>query len=209
VKHMTRGEANARHVLQRARTIAIVGASPREERHSNAVVEYLKTAGYDVVPVHPDGGKIAGVGAYRRLADIPGSIDLVVIFRRPEAVPAHVEEAAAKHVDTVWLQPGCWSLDAERAAKRSGVTLVKESCVAEEHRHLAGPSGHPRKWGVHVSRRKAVYEDNRRRPDTAGYTAEGGGGHSAGGGVRSVLDEKKMVKGAPSRRRGPMKPKPL
>jgi predicted CoA-binding protein len=208
MKHMTRGEAMAQHVLQRARTVAIVGASPREERHSNTVVEYLKTAGYDVIPVHPDAGDIAGVSACRRLADIAGPVDLVVIFRRPDAVPAHIEEAAAKHVDAVWLQPGCWSLDAERTAKRHGLTLVTQRCIAEEHRHLARPSGHPQKWGVHVRRRKAVYEDNRRRPGTAGYTAAGGGGHSAGGGVRSVLDEKKMVKGAPSRRRGPIKPKP-
>lgn len=206
---MTRGEVNCRHLLQRARTVAIVGASPREERHSNTVVEYLRSAGYDVLPVHPDGGHVAGIAAYRRLADIPGAVDLVVIFRRPEAVPAHIEEAAAKHVEAVWLQPGCWSLDAERAAKRHGVTLVKERCVAEAHRHLSQPSGHPTKWGVHVRRRKPVYEDNRQRSGTAGYTAEGGGGHSAGGGVRSVLDEKKMVKGAPSRRRGPIKPRPV
>jgi hypothetical protein len=61
---------------------------------------------------------------------------------------------------------------------------------------------------VHVRQRKATYEDNRQRPDDAGYVARGGGGHVAGGGTRSVLDEKKMVKGAPSRRRGPFKPKP-
>ena len=78
----------------------------------------------------------------------------------------------------------------------------------EQHRHLSQRSGHPEKWGVHVRRRKPAYEDNRVRPDDDGYTPDGGGGHVAGGGSRSVLDEKKMVTGAPSRRSGPMKPKP-
>jgi len=205
---MKREETVAARLLHRARTIAVVGASPQQDRHSNTVVDYLKSAGYDVIPVHPAGGKIAGLPAYRRLADIAGPIDLVVIFRRPGAVPPHIEEAAAKHVEAVWLQPGCWSDDADRAAKRCGVMLVKDRCIAETHRHLSNPSGHPVKWGVHVRRRKSVYEDNRRRPDDAGYAARGGGGHVGGGGVRSVLDEKKMVKGAPSRRRGPIKPTP-
>jgi hypothetical protein len=86
---------------------------------------------------------------------------------------------------------------------------VKGRCIAEEHRHLSQGSGHPTKWAVHVRRSKPTYEDNRRRPgDAGGYAARGGGGRSAGGGVRSILDEKKMVKGAPSRRSGPFKPKP-
>jgi hypothetical protein len=69
-------------------------------------------------------------------------------------------------------------------------------------------AGHPAKWGVHVRRRKPTYEDNRRRPGDAGYVAGGGGGHATGGGVRAVLDEKKMVKGAPSSRSGRFRPKP-
>jgi hypothetical protein len=85
---------------------------------------------------------------------------------------------------------------------------VKERCVAEEHRHVSQPAGHPTKWGVHVRRRKPTYENNRRRPDDAGYVAGGGGGRAAGGGVRAIVDEKKMVTGAPSRRSGPRKPKP-
>jgi hypothetical protein len=86
--------------------------------------------------------------------------------------------------------------------------LIKERCIVEEHRHLSGSSGHPSKWGVHLRGRKATYEDNRQRPEVAGYVPAGGGGHAAGGGVRSVTDEKKMVKGAPSRRRGVFRPKP-
>ena len=208
MKHMTRKEALNRRVLQRARTVAIIGASPNPARHSYSVANYLRTAGYDVVPVRPDGADVVGLPASPTLADVAGPIDLVVIFRRPEAVPAHIEEAAAEHVEVVWLQPGVWSRQAQAAADRHGLTLVKELCVAEEHRHVSQPGGHPTKWGVHVRRRKPTYEDNRRRPDDGGYVVGGGGGHVAGGGVRSLLDEKKMVKGAPSQRSGPFKRKP-
>jgi uncharacterized protein len=208
MKHMTREETVVRHVLQRARTVAIIGASPSPRRHSYTVARYLHGAGYDVVPVRPDRTQVAGLSTYARLADIAGPVDLVVIFRRPEAVPAHLEEAAVKHVEAVWLQPGTWSREAEAAAHRHGLTMVKEQCIADAHGHVFRQSGHPTRWGVHVRRRKPTYEDNRRRPDETGYVAGGGGGHAAGGGVRSILDERKMVKGAPSRRSGAFKPKP-
>jgi hypothetical protein len=119
-----------------------------------------------------------------------------------------VEEAAVKGAEAVWLPPGAWSPAADLAARRHGLTLIKECCVMEEHRQLSERSGHPEKWGVHVRRRKRTYQDNRVRPEDRGYTASGGGGHVAGGGGRSVLDEKKMVTGAPSRRRGPIKQRP-
>lgn len=208
MKHMTRDEALNRRVLQRARTVAIIGASSNPARHSYSVADYLRAAGYDVIPVRPDGADVAGLPTVARLADVASPIDLVVIFRRPEAVPAHIDEAAASHVDVVWLQPGVWSREAQAAADRHGLTLVKELCVAEEHRHLSQPAGHPTKWGVHVRRRKPAYEDNRQRPEDAGYVPGGGGGHAAGGGVRAIVDEKKMVKGAPSRRSGRFRPKP-
>jgi predicted CoA-binding protein len=195
-----------RHVLQRARTIAIVGASPSPERHSHAVTRYLSDEGYDVIPVRPDRADVAGLATYASLTDIPGAVDLVVVFRTPSAVPSHIEEAATKGAEAVWLPPGAWGPAADAAAQQRGLTLIKERCVMEEHRHLFQRSGHPEKWGVHVRRRKPAYEDNRARPDDDGYTPSGGGGHVAGGGGRSVLDEKKMVAGAPSRRSGPMKP---
>lgn len=207
MKHMTPTKTVMRNVLQRARTIAIVGASPSPERHSHVVAQYLAKEGYDVIPVRPDRADVAGLVTYASLADIPGPVDLVVLFRTPPAVPAHMEEAAAKGATAVWLPPGAWSPAAELAAQQNGLTLIKERCIMEEDRLLSQRSGHPAKWGVHVRRRKPEYEDNRRRPDDSGYTPSGGGGHSAGGGGRSVLDEKKMVAGAPSRRRGPMKPR--
>jgi hypothetical protein len=116
---------------------------------------------------------VAGLPTYATLGAVAGPIDLVVIFRRPDAVSAHIGEAAAKHVEVVWLPPGVWSREAEAAAQRYGLMLIKERCIAEEHRHLSQRSGHPSKWGVHVRQRKATY-DNRRRPDDAGSWGAGG-----------------------------------
>lgn len=208
MRHISAERAVIRHVLQRARTVAIVGASPNPGRHSHAVARYLSHAGYDVIPVRPDRCGVAGLPTYARLADVAGPIDLVVIFRRPDEVVPHITEAAAKRAEAIWLPPGAWSPEAEAAAQQHALTVIKDRCIEEEHRHLTQRSGHPEKWGVHVSRRKPTYEDNRQRPDRGGYVSGGGGGHVAGGGVRSVLDEKKMVKGKPSSRSGPRKPRP-
>jgi hypothetical protein len=208
MKHLTPTKSVIRRVLQRARTIAIVGASPDPERHSHTVTRYLAQEGYDVIPVRPDRCDVAGLATYASLADVPGGVDLVVVFRSSSAVPTHIGEAAVKGAEAVWLPPGTWSPAADAAAQQHGLTLIKDCCAMEEHRRLSQRSGHPEKWGVHVRRRKPVYEDNRVRPDDSGYTPSGGGGHVAGGGNRSVLDEKKMVAGAPSRRSGRMKPRP-
>jgi predicted CoA-binding protein len=203
MKHMTRQESLMMQLLSRARFIAVVGASPRPERHSRAVVAYLKRAGYDVIPVRPDLQQVEGVKSYARLSDIPVQIDIAVIFRRAEAAPPFVAEAASKKAEAVWLPPGVWSPEAEAQARAHDVTLIKERCIEEVHRHLSKDSGHPKKLGVHIRRRRGVYEDNRKDQETAGYTPAGGGGSRGGGGKRAVLDEKKMVRGRPSPRKGP------
>jgi uncharacterized protein len=202
MKHLTRDEVAIQQLLQRARTIAVVGASPRPERHSNGVCQYLHDQGYEVIPVRPDRADVARLPSYARLADIPGSIDIVVIFRNAAAVPEQLREAADARPEAVWLPPGVSSDAAREAATDIGVTLVEDSCIEEELRHSNRVSGHPRRLGVHVSRRKDGYDDNRKHPEESGYVADGGGGHVGGGGVRATLDEKKMVAGRPSPRRG-------
>jgi predicted CoA-binding protein len=214
MKHMDRVEALIQRLLRRTRTIAIIGASARSTRHSGEVVSYLHEAGYDVIPVRPDRAQVAKLPTYARLGDVAGPVDLVVIFRRPDAGVVHVREAAAKRAEAVWFPPGAWSRKAEEAARKLDLTVVKDRCIVEEHRHLFSPdgeprAGHPQKTGVHIRRRQRTFEDNRRRPEDDGYVADGGGGRSAGGGVRAVLDEKKMTKGRPSPRSGPFKRKPM
>jgi uncharacterized protein len=202
---MDREEARVLKLLERARTIAVVGASPRPERHSHVVARYLHNAGYDVIPVRPDFQPVDGLKSYARLEDIPSQIDLAVIFRRAAAAPAFIPAAAAKGAEAVWLPPGVWSRAAEESAAASDVPLIKDRCIEEDHRHLSTGGGHPRKKGVHVSRRHPAFEDNRKDLQEAGYVEAGGGGRKGGGGKRTVLDEKKMVRGKPSPRKGPLR----
>jgi predicted CoA-binding protein len=202
MKHLTRDDVAIAQLLQRARTIAVIGASPRRERHSHEVCRYLHEQGYEVIPVRPDRADVASMKSYARLADVAGPIDLVVIFRRGQAVPGHIAETADRAIAAAWLPPGAWTRACDEAAARAAVTLVRDACIMEEHRHLSRAGGHPRKLGVHVRRRKAAYEDQRKHPEERGYVAGGGGGSRGGGGVRATLDEKKMVGGKPSPRRG-------
>jgi predicted CoA-binding protein len=202
MKHLTRDEVALQQLLQRARTVAVVGASPRPKRHSHQVCRYLHDQGYDVIPVRPDRADVAGLPSYAQLSDVPGSVDIVVVFRNAAAAPEHIRQAADKTPEAIWLPPGVWSRACDDEGARAGVTLVVDACIEEEHRHGSRVPGHPRKLGVHRSRRKRAYSDNRKRPEEDGYVAGGGGGHAGGGGVRAVLDEKKMAGGRPSPRRG-------
>jgi predicted CoA-binding protein len=159
MKHRDADEALMQAVLRESRTIAVIGASPRPERHSAQVVAYLHDAGYDVIPVRPDRETVEGLPTYAGLADVGGRVDLAVILRRPEAVSGHVEEAAAKGVRCVWLEPGTWSPAAEEAARRRDIAVVKDRCIIDAHQHLAGAlgesrSGHAEAIGVHVGRRR-------------------------------------------------------
>jgi len=107
MKHVTREETFMQALLRSSRTIAVIGASPHAERHSRDVVSYLHQSGYDVIPVRPDRASVEGLPTFASLEDFGGSVDLAVIFRRPDAVAAHIREAAAKHAYAVWLPPGC------------------------------------------------------------------------------------------------------
>ena len=205
MKHITRREIRMMQIFQRARIIAIVGASPRSERHSYTVTSYLHRTGYDVIPVRHDLQRVDGLKSYARLADIPAPVDVTVIYRRADAAPQFVGAAAAKGTEAIWLPPGVWTREAEEQAREHGVELFKDRCIEEDHRHVSKDSGHPERLGIHTRRRRGTYEDDRKNRETGGYTAGGGGGRQGGGGKRAVLDEKKMAGGKPSPRRGPRK----
>ena len=155
--------------------------------------------------MRPDLADVAGMKSYEKLPDVPGPVDIVVLFRNAPWAPDHIRETAVKAPEAVWLPPGVWSRACDDAAAQLGITLVMESCIEEEHRHASRAPGHPTKLGVHVRRGRSTYEDNRKHPEDAGYVAGGGGGASGGGGVRAVLDEKKMMTGRPSPRSGILK----
>jgi predicted CoA-binding protein len=198
MRHSSREEGMIERLLRATRTIAVVGASPRPARHSSVTVSYLHQAGYDVIPVRLDRVPVAGLPSFASLEDFGGAVDMVVIFRRPEAVVTHIHQAIAKRIEAVWLQPGVWSREAEEAARSHDLTLIKDRCIVEEHRHLitatGEPSaGHPRKQGTHARRRPRHLPVDDSTPPDPGYVEGGGGGQKAGGGKRSVRDERKMT----------------
>ncbi|MBK9713031.1 MAG: CoA-binding protein [Kouleothrix sp.] len=126
-----------RSVLQRARTIAVVGLSDRPERDSHAVAGFLQRNGYRVIPVNPNlHGPVLGEQPYASLRDIKEHVDVVQIFRRPEHTPEVVEDAVAIGADVVWMQVGIENQAAAQRARRAGLGVVMDRCMAIEHRRL-------------------------------------------------------------------------
>ncbi len=127
-------------ILAEARTIAVVGASPDPSRPSNDVLRYLLAAGYRVIPVRPaDCDEIHGVPCVTSLAEIDEPVDLVDVFRRPEAVPEHAHEAVAAGAGALWLQVGIESDEARRIAQEAGLDYVENACTKVVHKlYLAG-----------------------------------------------------------------------
>lgn len=127
-------------LLERARTIAVVGCSPKPERDSYRVAAYLQTAGYRVIPVNPVADQILGETAYPDLASIPPEIeiDIVDVFRRPEHIPAVVDAVLERGAGALWLQLGCAHPESEQRAAEAGLDVVSDRCIKIEHRDRVG-----------------------------------------------------------------------
>jgi uncharacterized protein len=125
-------------ILAEARTIALVGASPRPERPSNSVMGYLLRAGYRVIPVRPVGpAEILGQPRVASLAEIEEPIDLVDVFRRSEFCADVARQAVEADAGALWLQLGIVSADARAIAEEAGLDYVEDECTAIVHRQLA------------------------------------------------------------------------
>jgi hypothetical protein len=130
------------HTIQRllanARTVAVVGLSPNELRASNFVGFYLQRHGYRVVPVNPREAEILGERSYPSLRDVPEPIDIVDVFRTPDAVPAIAEEAVEAGAGSLWLQFGVISPEGADIARRGGLDVVMDRCLKVEHARWLG-----------------------------------------------------------------------
>jgi uncharacterized protein len=125
-------------LLTTARTIAVVGLSGNVLRPSNFVGYYLKRHGYRVVPVNPRETEVLGAQAYPSLRDIPGKVDVVDVFRDPEAVPAIAQEAVEIGARALWLQFGVISPEGARIAREGGLAVVMDRCMKVEHARYLG-----------------------------------------------------------------------
>jgi len=123
-------------ILKRARTIAVVGISHKEERDSHRVARYLKEQGYRVIPVNPKYKEVLGETCYPDLPSVPEHIDVVDIFRNAEAIPGIVDEAIRVKADTVWMQLGLAHDEAAQKARSAGVGVVMNKCMKIEHSRL-------------------------------------------------------------------------
>ena len=124
--------------LRKVKTIAVVGISPKEDRPSHVVASYLKSKGYRIIPVRPDGESILGEKVYRSLLEIPNEIeiDIVDIFRKSEDVPPIVEEAIERKARIIWMQEGVTHQDSALKAEEAGLKVVMDRCIKKEHQRL-------------------------------------------------------------------------
>ena len=126
-------------IIKTAKTIAVVGCSPKPYRDSNAVARYLMEQGYGVVPVNPKHDVILEVRAYPDLLaarEGEGPIDIVNIFRAPELVMPHVEEAVEIGTHLIWMQLGVLNEEAALRARQAGITVVMDQCLRTQHKEL-------------------------------------------------------------------------
>jgi len=124
-------------ILNTAETVAIVGLSPNELRASHFVGFYLRRHGYRVVPVNPREKTILGETSYPELGAIPFKVDVVDVFRAPDAVPGIAKDAVRIGASALWCQYGVINLDGGRIAEEGGLSIVMDRCMKVEHaRHL-------------------------------------------------------------------------
>jgi uncharacterized protein len=125
-------------LLYSATTIAIVGLSSNELRASNFVGYYLKRHGYRVIPVNPRETRVLGEVSRPSLAEVQTPIDIVNVFRAPDALPEIARETVASGAGALWCQFGVINEDAARIAEEAGVTVVMDRCLKVEHARYIG-----------------------------------------------------------------------
>jgi len=125
-------------VMFSGKTVAIVGLSNNELRASYFVGYYLKRHGYRVIPVNPRETEILGEKSFRSLADVPVPIDIVNVFRAPDAVPEIARQAVAIRAGALWCQFGVINPEGARLADASGLTVIMDRCLKVEHARYAG-----------------------------------------------------------------------
>lgn len=128
-------------LLRQTRRIAVLGIKTEAQASQPAfyVPAYLARAGFEVIPVpvyYPEITRILGQSVYRRLADIPGEIDLVDVFRRAQDIPSHVDDILAKHPKAVWFQSGIRNDEVAERLARENILVVQDRCLMVEHRRL-------------------------------------------------------------------------
>ena len=125
-------------VLHNTQTIAVVGLSANQLRASYFVGYYLKRHGYQVIPVNPRETEILGEKCYPSLADVPVQVDVVNVFRAPDALPGIARDAVAIGADALWCQFGVINEEGAQIAEEGGLTVIMDRCIKVEHARYLG-----------------------------------------------------------------------
>ncbi len=128
-----------RNILENAKRIAVLGIKREYDRPAYYVAEYAQMAGYEIIPVpvyYPDATEMLGRPVYRKVADVPGEVDIVDVFRRSEHIPAHVDDIIAKKPGAVWFQSGIRNDAAAEQLARAGIKVVQDKCLMVELRRI-------------------------------------------------------------------------
>jgi len=123
-------------ILENAKTIAILGLSPKPERDSNKVARYLKDHGYRIIPVRPGQEEILGQSAYTTLDDIKENVDIVDVFRNPKQILPHAHEAIRMQPKVFWMQLGIENQEAASLLVKAGIDVVMNKCIKMEQDRL-------------------------------------------------------------------------
>ena len=139
--HLLESSDQIRDLLQRVKRIAVIGIKTEAQSFQPAyyVPESVQAAGYEIIPVpvyYPEVTTILGARVYRRVADIPGDVDLVNVFRRSADVPPHVDDILAKKPKAVWMQSGIRHDEVAERLARAGIDVVQDRCLMVEVRRL-------------------------------------------------------------------------
>lgn len=124
-------------IVQKARTLAVVGLSSDETQTSNSVTRYLHEHGFRIFPVNPNETEVFGEKAYPDLKSLPETPDVVLVFRRPEFVPEVVAEAIEIGARVVWMQQGIAHEEAAASARAAGLDVVMDTCMRSVHRRVS------------------------------------------------------------------------
>ena len=138
--HLVEDDAGIRRILEATSRIAVLGIKTAETgQPAFYVPEYAQRRGYEIVPVpvyYPTVTEILGERVYRKVADVPGDVDMVNVFRRPGDIPPHVDDILAKKPSSVWFQLGIRNEDAAERLARAGIDVVQDRCLLVELRRI-------------------------------------------------------------------------
>ncbi len=137
--HLLDTPEQLKKLLEHTKRIAVLGIKANAQQPAHYVPEYAQQAGYEIIPVpvyHKDLNEMLGQKVYRTIAEIPGDVDLVTVFRRPVDIPPHVDDIIAKHPKAVWFQLGIRNDEAAEKLARAGIDVVQDHCLMVELRKI-------------------------------------------------------------------------